>query len=409
MPDAETPLPKRRSTAKRSLLRQSESLREVIEEISSVLEPRPLLTSIVRHACELLGAYDGSIGLFDEARNVIRIEAIYRMPESEIGAEVPPGVGLAGLVLEARGPVVLARYGDVPQPTLPELADNPVLGMPIVWRERMIGFFGIGARPPRRFDEGDVELLELFARHAAIAIENARLYERAQRVAVLEERARLSRDLHDSVAQKLFSLSLIAQSIDAAWRRAPAEGERRTARLVDLSGEALTEMRCLLRELRPPEADGGALPQAAPEQLKLEEDGLVPALRRLARESSRDGLRVDLATRGYGAPIAVPAELEENLFRMAQEALHNAAKHAGASEVTLLLSQEGPRIQLKVIDDGVGIEPGPASRGEKRGREGGLGLLGIRERAAAFGGRLRVSRRPGGGTIVQVVVYLKPG
>jgi signal transduction histidine kinase len=84
---------------------------------------------------------------------------------------------------------------------------------------------------------------------------------------------------------------------------------------------------------------------------------------------------------------------------------HDAAKHAGASEVTILLSQEGPRIQLKV-SDGVGIEPGLGSRGKKR-REGGLGLLGIRESAAAFVGRLRVGHRPGGGTIVQVVVYLK--
>src|SRR5687768_8984069 len=106
------------------LLRQRESLREVIEAISSELALRPLLTSIVRHACELLDAHDGSIGLYDEERNLIRTEAIFRMPEDELGAEMPPGVGLAGQVLVTRAPVVLERYGEVPQPMRHELLEH---------------------------------------------------------------------------------------------------------------------------------------------------------------------------------------------------------------------------------------------------------------------------------------------
>src|ERR1043166_5766741 len=95
------------------LLRQQESLREVIESISSELELRPLLTRIVRHACELLNADNGTIGLVDIDRNVIRTEAAYRMPESEIGAEMKPGVGLAGQVFRTRAPIILDRYGDL--------------------------------------------------------------------------------------------------------------------------------------------------------------------------------------------------------------------------------------------------------------------------------------------------------
>src|SRR5258706_16400758 len=95
------------------LLRQFESLREVIESISSELELRPLLTRIVRHACELLDADNGTIGLVDAERSIIRTEAAFRMPEDEIGAEMEPGVGLAGQVFRARQPIVLDRYGEL--------------------------------------------------------------------------------------------------------------------------------------------------------------------------------------------------------------------------------------------------------------------------------------------------------
>lgn len=160
----------------KALLRQQESLRQVIESISSELEFRPLLTLIVRHACELLDADEGTIGLVDEARRVVRTEAAYRMPTGELGAEAAPGHGLAGQVFLTGAPVILERYDQVAHPAQPSLADHAVIGLPIFWRGRMIGFFGIGAAPPRRFSQQDVDTLSVFARHAAIAIENARLF-----------------------------------------------------------------------------------------------------------------------------------------------------------------------------------------------------------------------------------------
>src|SRR4249920_3057647 len=147
------------------LLRQRESLREVIESISSELELRPLLTRIVRHACELLDAAHGIIGLYDDDHNVIRTEAQYGIEANELGEEMMPGVGLAGQVLRVRRPVVLERYDQLPVMVRPELASDAVLGVPILWRERLIGFFGVGAPPPRRFDAHDVESLALLARH----------------------------------------------------------------------------------------------------------------------------------------------------------------------------------------------------------------------------------------------------
>jgi signal transduction histidine kinase len=375
----------------------------VVEEISSELELRPLLTSIIRHACELLDARDGSIGLYDERREVFRTEAIYRMPIAELGREMRSGVGLAGLVLERGTAVVLDRYDQAPQPMLPilpELAANAVVGMPIFWRDRLIGFFGIGAPPPRRFDDKDVEILGLLGRHAAVAIENARLYERVQRSAVLEERNRLARELHDSVTQKMFSLALIAQTLAPAWKRDPAEGERRTERLVELSGAALAEMRSLLAELRPATAETSDTAElAAPIR-----DGLIAALRNLIREHAKDGLKVTFLLRGYEAQ---KERLEHHLFRVAQEALANVAKHARMEEATLLLAQEGSRIEIRVVDDGVGFNPvrgRPGPAGSNTG--GGLGISGMRQRIERIGGRFRVSSRPGGGTIVQAIVRL---
>ncbi len=159
-----------------NILRQQESLRAIIESISSELELRPLLTRIVQHACELLNADRGSIGLVDAAQQRVRTEAVYKMPPDELGMEMPPGVGLAGTVLAMQKPLILNRYGELDTPLQPELVQDAVIGLPIFWRGKMIGFFGLGAEPPRVFGQPDVDLLTQLARHAAIAIENARLF-----------------------------------------------------------------------------------------------------------------------------------------------------------------------------------------------------------------------------------------
>lgn len=288
------------------LLRQRETLREVIEAISSELELRPLLTSIVRHACELIGADDGTIGLYDEAKGVIRTEAAYHMPPSELGSEMAPGEGIAGRVLVERRPVLLERYGDVELPTQPTLLEHAVVGLPIFWQERLIGFFGIGAAPPRRFAASDVETLTLFARHAAIAIQNARLFEQARRLAVLEERQRLARDLHDSVTQMLASAAMVAQSIEPLLDADREEALRRIERVRDLNRSALGEMRALLRELQPaapPPAvvvASGEFP--VPGIVRLRRQGLVRAIEAELEALEGAGVVASLEVLGYRRP-----------------------------------------------------------------------------------------------------------
>lgn len=160
--------------------RQLALLWRLVEDLSSELALQPLLARIVAGACQLIGADDGTIGLYEAEHDWIRTVAVYRMPERELGATMPRGVGLAGHVL-ATGRTALMRYGDLGSMTLPELADNQVVGIPILWSGRLIGFFGIGAAPPRRFKRDDVAAIELFARHAAIAITNAQRYEKERR------------------------------------------------------------------------------------------------------------------------------------------------------------------------------------------------------------------------------------
>jgi signal transduction histidine kinase len=226
---------------------------------------------------------------------------------------------------------------------------------------------------------------------------------------VLQERQRLARELHDSVTQLIFSTTLIAQSIGAAWRRDPAEGQQRAERVLELSRQALAEMRALLLELRPPEASGAAVNLATlPAARLVEREGLVAALRRHTDDLKRDGLQVALDAGGYEA---LPFAQEEALFRIAQEALHNVAKHAHAQHVEIDLSVAGNETRLAVRDDGAGFAPGrpEASFGRQRPRgakarpmQGGYGLITMRERAAALGGVVQVTSAPGAGTTVEV-------
>jgi signal transduction histidine kinase len=558
--------------------RQQQSLHEIIESISSELALRPLLTRIVQHACELLDADRGTIGLVDERRNVVRTEAAYHMPADELGAEMPPGAGLAGLVYQTQQPVILNRYGELDRPVQTPLVEDAVIGLPIFWQGRMIAFFGIGAAPPRHFTPADVELLSVLARHAAIAIDKAQMFaatqqalaetqllyetserisaamnvtgvieaylaqvatrdryactvvlyefdtdgrrvavvvrgrwapeegfslanvrlpysrdaldplldagqtvainnvhtdarvspalrriqtesgrpalalipliarrqriglvvlsypvvhdwqesalrpyqatavqlagaidsrrqqrllqERSQQLAVLEERQRLARELHDSVTQLIFSVTLIAQSIAPAWQRNPAEGEERIRRLLELSQSALAEMRALLAELRP--ADGRPVtPQPATPGLKrLQREGLPAALRLYLAEIAGDSLAVDVNMTGAATATRLPLPVAVLLYRVGQEALNNVVKHAQAGRVAINLHVDQEVARLIISDDGRGFK----APDNANGWPGRLGLKTMRERVEAAGGHLRLTSRPGTGTAVAITI-----
>jgi signal transduction histidine kinase len=259
------------------------------------------------------------------------------------------------------------------------------LGVPIRVRDEVIGaFYLTEKRTGEMFDAADQELIELLAAHAAIAITNAGLFERSRELSIVAERNRLALELHDAVSQKLFSLVLTAEAAATQYDRDPAAARTQLDRLRTLSREALEELRSLILGLRPPE---------------LARDGLAGTLRKQAEMLERvHGVAIELSADGAldrDGVLGPDAELD--ILRIANEALHNAVRHAGAERVSVRLAAENGMLVLDVSDDGDGFDPG---RPELRARH--LGLTSMEERARELGGVLEIRSRPGAGTTVRL-------
>jgi signal transduction histidine kinase len=549
----------------------SEPFSSILEEIASELELRPLLTSIITRACGLLGADDGAIGLYEPRRHVVQIEAVHRLPETELGSEFEPNEGLVGRVLATGAPVILENYGDLDRITLQDHTGNAVIGVPIPGPSGgLLGVFGIGARPPRKFGQSDLATLRLFARHASIAIQNALRYGREQRrtermmliasiarvitsglepeelvataaqaihnhlgyrnvvipllyrgeedyllfrahagayqdifeqpfrmsankgicgaavmtgeaqivndvrkdpryvappmpvnvrtelavpimlgdevfgcinleglnpfdeddvasmqiiadhlavaiknarltsearqAAVMRERQRLARDLHDAVSQALSSISLMSQSLVSAWRRDPAEGERRARRIEELSRLAFSEMRALLRELRPDSVSGDPADSASRVGVgDVKRMGLAAALQRFAivLAPQTPSIRLDFTAYRSQAP-----GLEESLYLICREALSNAIRHSGANRVDINGRLDGDVLTVSVRDNGRGFDLAERNAPDVDRTEQGIGLQTMSERAAVLGGVCEIRSQPGQGTTVCVRIPL---
>ena len=255
------------------------------------------------------------------------------------------------------------------------------LSLPLHANGEVIGALEVVDKPGG-FAKDDVRIVSLFANQASINIEHARLNQQAGQLAVVEERQRLARELHDSVIQSLYSMALYA---DAALLALGAGKHAVTVNhlqeLRDTARDAMNDMRLLVFELHPP---------------ALEQEGLVTALRiRLAAVEARAGLQTELEIEGERR---LPIAIEQELYRIAQEALNNVIKHAEAQRVTVRLQFTDGTVSLQVCDDGKGFEPLTARNA------GGVGLRSFEERAAKVGGQVTVASRPGAGTTVTVVI-----
>jgi signal transduction histidine kinase len=260
----------------------------------------------------------------------------------------------------------------------------------MTWRGTVVGdvaaYFPRGVPGPT---EAEMSFLAGLADHAAVAVANTRLLDQAQRAAALEERARLARELHDSVSQALFSMTLHARAAERALDRsaaartdpALAKATGDIAALRELTSAALAEMRALIFEIRPD---------------ALAEEGLVTALtRQAAALTARSGVTVTVT--GPGERLPVPAAAEEQAYRVALEALHNAVKHSGARHASVTITNLGEVIEVTIADTGAGFDPTVIAPGH-------LGLRTMRERAAAIGATLDLRARPGRGTTIRLRV-----
>lgn len=265
------------------------------------------------------------------------------------------------------------------------------LGMPIADGEEVLGALFLANKrcPPGRrrpdgcaFSADDEQLLRLLAEHAAIALTNARLYERSRELTIADERARLAHELHDAVAQKLFSLRLTAQAAAALVDRDPERARSELREVTTLAAEAADELRAAVIELRP---------------AALDEDGLTATLR--AQIQVLDRAHPARVTFDCQDTRALPPRQEAALLRVAQEALHNALRHAAAARVEVALFRRGPATVLRVADDGTGFDPVAV---RTAGRH--LGLVSMRDRASGVGGGLTVESTPGKGTVIEMEV-----
>jgi signal transduction histidine kinase len=371
---------------------QDEVLRQVSAAVLAVtreLSVRDVLQVIVRSVRSLAGARYAAIGVPDDRGSFAEfvVDGISDRQRKAIGP-LPRQHGMLAVMLRDGQPLRLAdirvdpRFEGWPS-AHPELAD--ILGMPIRDGDRVLGFiFAANKRTGGGFTERDEEVLALFAAHAAIALTNARLYERARQLSVLEERARLARDLHDAVSQKLFSIRVKARAASVLASRDPASGDTDRAAaemesVAALAGDAQAELRAVIDGLAPPD---------------ITEGGLAGSLRRYALLAGKaHGVRVRFTADGL-PPLG--ADREAALYRIAQEALHNALRHSGAAEVCVSVCAAARRVTLEVSDQGKGFVPELAA--------GGRGLPSLRERAAGSGAALVIRSAPGQGTTVQVVM-----
>jgi len=298
-----------------------------------------------------------------------------------IGA-LPRTHGLLGALLDDPTVIRLADIRDDPRfggwpPAHPDM--RAFLGVPIVaGGEVLAELFLADKRGGGGFTEADQQLIETLAAHAALAVANAQRTERARELSVAEERTRLARELHDSLTQTLFSLSLTAESAAAL---AGPQTDPRLAEQLDrtreLARSALAETRSLVGTLRPPDLDAEGLAVALRKRVEL--------LRRVHR------VAIGLTLRG---PARLrDRTLEREVLRVATEALSNALQHAGAGRIDVALDTGGDSVRLTVADDGAGFDLPATVRASHR-----LGLTSMRERAEALGGVLHIDTAPGAGT-----------
>ena len=368
---------------------------QAVLSVTRQMSVRDVLQVIVRSARSLVGARYAALGVPDEGDSFAEfvVDGISPAEQRAIGP-LPRRHGMLGVLLDEGKPERLADLRADPRfegwpAAHPRMSH--FLGVPVRDGDQILGIIFAAnktsaAAAGHGFTDRDEEILSLFAAHAAIALTNARLYERSRELSVMQERSRLARELHDAVTQKLFGIRAHARAAAVLADRTPLDPERVKAEIEavgTLGKQAHAELRAVIDGLAPPD---------------LEAAGLADSLRRYAV----------LAGRAYGIPVTftaaeVPAlgvRTETALYRVAQEALHNALRHSAAGRVSVRLSRTPRRVAVEVRDDGHGFAAEAPS--------GGVGLASMRQRASSVGGALtiRSGRR---GTVVRMAVPVSAG
>ena len=363
------------------LLNASENLHRVT---TALLQHLTTLDDVLRIVCaeaiELTGATGSAVLLLDN-ENELRVISNSGTPTPML-EHLSAGESFAGFVLQQGKPLLLNEPECQMQVYhgCPDL--SALLAAPLCVEDVTIGVLDV-VNKPGGFTEEDIQVIQLFATQAALAIEHAQLHQQAEKLTVMEERQRLARELHDSVTQALYSVTLYAD----ATRIALSAGKKDVAtahlqELRNMAREAMLDMRLLIFELHPP---------------VLEKEGLTAAVQtRLETVEARSGLQTSFHVEGN--ELRLPLPVEEELYRIVQESLNNAVKHARAQQVTVVFRYEDRRFSLEVRDNGRGFDPAAGRQ------SGGMGLRSIEERVQRIGGQLLIESTPDKGTTLKVEI-----
>lgn len=362
--------------------RELEALFRADEELDRYLSLEEKFQGLVDIAVDILHADKGSLMIWDEASGVLRVKASNGFkPGTTESMQFGPGEGIAGNVYASGEPIIVEDSRGDPRVTKsiidPE-GIRSIMQVPIVVGGQIFGVFSADYMKPHAFTKYEERLLISFAQRAGQAIQNAQLFEQRRELAIVQERQRLARELHDAVTQTLFSASLIAEVLPRLWDRNQELARQQLDEVRLLTRGALAEMRALLLELRPETL------------VKAKIGDLLGQLGRAL--TGRTGVSVELKIEDEGA---IPGEVRIALYRIAQEALTNIAKHAGASSVEIRFSARDNRVDMEIRDDGRGFNPASIPPGHL-----GVGIM--RERAENIKAQFEIQSEPGHGTELRV-------
>jgi signal transduction histidine kinase len=357
------------------------------EKIIRAITLDQVFEAIVSIAVNMLHADRAAVFVLDEKQTWVVPRVSYGfMPESLKVLHFEKGEGMIGKVLETGIPMIVAEIK--PESLRPDVRVAIVaegifslLNLPIRVNDQILGVFNVGFTRPDSITEDTARLYIALVQRAALSIENMQLFEKTKELAVIEERNRVARDLHDSAKQKAFAALAQLGAVSGILKTDPSNAWSHLGEAENLVYEVIQELTFLIQEMYP---------------MALKEKGLATTLREYVFEwENRNGVMINLAIQN---PRRMPLEMEQSMYRMIQEALANVARHSQADQVNVSLLYNSDSIELTVEDNGRGFNSDH--------RSGGMGLRIIKERAETIGGQACIESALGQGTKIMITAPL---
>jgi len=367
------------------------ALNQIAHTVSQSLVLDDVLTNAVDAVLHVMDTDTAWIYLLREGETSLhlRVHRGFSAGFAEQVGEVGLGSGLNGWVAKTGKPLLVQDLHLDPSPHRSLMAQEGLrsfAAVPLRAKENVVGVLGVATRNDRQFIGSEVDLLSAIGGQVGIAVENARLYRRSRQAAILEERNRMAREIHDSLAQAFTGIIVQLEAAERLAGRRPEQAQASLRKARDLARTSLQEARRSVWGLRP---------------RSLEDQSLTEALHNQVRTmQGENGLTLRFATSGAERNLSPDVEL--NLFRIAQEALNNIRRHAQARNAGVQLDYGMAHTRLVVWDDGVGLPADHEAGQEGDGR--GFGLVGMEERAVLLGGEMKVNSAPDEGTRIEVIV-----